>query len=79
MKLKAQQPAAKISASPEFSSLSQLRDSKNEFAKTQNAIMRLKPEFEKTTVFIVIFLENCKNFEIFTKSSNEFGEFLNFL
>ena len=38
-----------------------------------------KPESEKTIVFIVIFLENSKNFVIFTKSSNRFGEFLNFL
>ena len=38
-----------------------------------------KAEFEKTIGFIVIFLENFKNFVIFTKSSNKFGEFLNFL
>ena len=34
-------------------------------------------EFEKKTiVFIVIFLENSKNFVIFTESTNKFGEFL---
>ena len=36
-------------------------------------------EFEKTIVFIVIFLKNSKHFVIFTKSSNKFGEFSNFL
>ena len=34
-------------------------------------------EFEKT--LIVIFLENFKNFVIFTKQNNKFGEFLSFL
>ena len=34
---------------------------------------------KKTIVFIVTFLENSKKFVIFTKSTNEFGEFLNFL
>ena len=38
-----------------------------------------RTEFEKTIVFIVIFLENSKIFVIFTKSTNKFGEFLNFL
>ena len=38
-----------------------------------------RSEFEKIIVFIVIFLENSKNFVIFTKSSNKFDEFLNFL
>ena len=31
-------------------------------------------EFEKTIVFIVIFLENSKIFVIFTKSSNKFSD-----
>ena len=36
-------------------------------------------EFEKTIVFIVVFLENSENFLNFAKSSKLFGEFLNFL
>ena len=43
------------------------------------SITPLLAEFEKTIVFIVIFLENSKNFVIFTNSSNKFGEFLSFL
>ena len=39
----------------------------------------LSQSSKKTIVFIVIFLENSKNFVIFTKSSNKFGEFLRFL
>ena len=45
----------------------------------QRGASRFKPELEKTIVFIVLFLENCKNFVICTKSSNKFGEFLSFL
>ena len=36
-------------------------------------------EFEKNIVFIVILLENSKNFVIFTKNANKFGEFQSFL
>ena len=36
-------------------------------------------EFDKTIVFHSYFLENSRNVLIFTKSSNKFGEFLNFL
>ena len=36
-------------------------------------------EFEKTIVFIVVFLENSENFLNFDKSSKKFGEFLNCL
>ena len=44
-----------------------------------NYILMPQPEFEKTLVFIVMFLENSKNLVIFTKSSNKFVEFLNFI
>ena len=39
----------------------------------------LKPEFEKTIVFMVVFLENSENFLDFAKSSKKFGKFSNFL
>ena len=50
-----------------------------EWLKKQEPIITSQFRVRKTIVFIVIFLENSKNFVIFTKSSNKFGEFLKFL
>ena len=39
----------------------------------------ISSEFEKVILCYSYFLENSKNFVIFTKISNKFGEFLSFL